>query len=180
MVLEPLYKMHGERHYVVYWDVFTPEQWRVREAEYAAEQARRKELDSRTVDLVIPGEEQNERDHKFEGEKTATGGFQDRRWRHADGGWFRYVVKVRPELPQQLSVTYWGSDSGNRVFDILVDGNRLATETLHNNRPDQFYDQAYPLPGELTTGKSQITVTFQAHPHNIAGGIFGLRVLSAR
>ena len=46
--------------------------------------ARRKELESRTVDLVNPGEEQNERDHKLEGEKTETGGFGNRRWRHAD------------------------------------------------------------------------------------------------
>ena len=81
MALEPFYKMHGNRHYVVYWDLFTPAQWQAREAEYAAELARRKELESRTVDQVIPGEEQNERDHKFEGEKTATGGF-----RTADGG----------------------------------------------------------------------------------------------
>lgn len=178
LVLEPLYKVHGERHYVVYWDLFTPVQWQTREAEYAAEQARRKELDSRTVDLVVPGEEQNERDHKFAGEKSATGGFQDRHWRHADDGWFRYVLKVRPDQPQQLSVTYWGSDSGNRVFDILVDGKTIATETLRNNRPDQFYDQVYLLPAELIKGKGQITVTFQAHPRQIAGGIFGLRVLS--
>jgi len=180
VVLEPLFRMHGDRHYAVYWDVFSPLQWRAKEREHAAEQARRKDLDSRTVDLVIPGEEQNERDHKFEGEKTATGGFQGRHWRHADGGWFRYVLKIRPDRPQQLSVTYWGSDSGNRVFDILVDGKTLATEQLQNNRPDQFYDQTYTLPGELTEGKSQITVTFQAHSDQIAGGIFGLRVLTDR
>ena len=50
---------------------------------------------------------------------------------------------------------------------------KLATERLQNNRPEQFYDQAYPLPPELTKGKSQVTVTFKAHPRQIAGGIFG-------
>jgi DUF1680 family protein len=181
VTLEPFYAMHGGRHYVVYWDVFTPEQYRAKEAEYAAELSRLRELDGRTVDRVCPGEDQNERDHKLEGEKTSAGHFGGRGWRHADdGGFFRYVVKVLPHQPQELSVTYWGSDRGRRVFDILVDGTKLATEQLQNNRPEQFYDQVYKLPEDLTKGKSHVTVIFQAHPHQTAGGIFGLRVLSPK
>ncbi|HVV71730.1 MAG TPA: glycoside hydrolase family 127 protein, partial [Verrucomicrobiae bacterium] len=37
IVLSPLYKMHGERHYVVYWDRYSPEEWRGKEQAYAAE-----------------------------------------------------------------------------------------------------------------------------------------------
>ncbi|MFO0887856.1 MAG: glycoside hydrolase family 127 protein [Isosphaeraceae bacterium] len=178
VTLEPFYKIHGDRHYVVYWDTFTAERWKDKEAEYAAELSRSKELDRRTVDQVKPGEEQNERDHKFEGEKTSAGTFGNRGWRHADdGGHFRYTVKVLPHQPQELSVTYWGSDRGRRVFDLLIDGKKIATETLENNRPEQFYDQTYPLPEELTKGKSQVTVTFQAQPRQTAGGVFGVRVL---
>jgi DUF1680 family protein len=181
VTLEPFYAMHGHRRYVVYWDVFTPARYREKEAEYAAELSRRKELDDRTVDRVSPGEEQNERDHKLEGEKTSAGHFGDRKWRHADdGGFFRYTVRVLPHQPQELSVTYWGSDSGRRVFDILVDGTKLATETLEHNRPEQFYDQVYKFPEELTKGKSHVTVSFQAHPRHTAGGIFGLRVMSPK
>jgi len=146
----------GDRHYVVYWDLFTRAQWQARETEYAAELAQRKELESRTVDLVNPGEEQNERDHKFAAEKSETGVFGNRGWRHADdGGWFRYVLKVLPARPQELSVTYWGSAADRRVFDILVDGRKLATETLENNRPDRFYDQTYALSGELTKARTR-------------------------
>jgi DUF1680 family protein/beta-glucanase (GH16 family) len=177
--LEPFFKIHGKRHYVVYWDVLTPAQWQAKEADYAAELNRRKELESRTVDVVRPGEDQNERDHNFAGEKTSTGVFGGRKWRDADEGWFRYVLKIRPEERQELSVTYWGSDAGRRMFDILADGVKLATERLQNNRPDRFYDQVYPLPPELVKGKSQITVIFQAHPRQTAGGIFGLRVLTS-
>jgi hypothetical protein len=179
VTLEPLYKVHGDRHYVVYWDLFTRAHWQARETEYAAELVQRKELESRTVDVVNPGEEQNERDHKLAAEKSRTGDFDNRGWRHAeDGGWFRYAVKVLPDRPQELSVTYWGSDAGRRVFDILVDGKKLATERLENNRPDRFYDQSYVLSEELTQGKNQVTVTFQAHPRQTAGGVFGLRVLT--
>jgi hypothetical protein len=181
VTLEPFYAMHGNRHYAVYWDVFTPTEWQAKEAEYAADLVRRKELDSRTIDQVNPGEEQNERDHKLEGEKTSAGNFGNRHWRHADdGGYFRYVVKVEPHQAQELSVTYWGSDGGPRVFDVLIDGKKLATERLANNRPDQFYDQVYKLPEDITKGKSQLTVTFQAHPRQTAGGVFGLRVLSQK
>ncbi len=74
-------------------------------------------------------------------------------------------------------MTYWGSDGGNRTFDILVDGQKLATQTLANNRPDEFYDQPYPLPRALLEGKDHVTVVFQAHPGNFAGGVFGLRVV---
>jgi DUF1680 family protein len=178
VTLEPFFKIHSGRHYVVYWDFFTPSEWQTKEAEYAAELARRQELDRRTVDQVHPGEEQNERDHKFEGEKTRTGGFGDRRWRDADDGWFRYELKILPDRPQELSVTYWGGDAGQRVFDILVDGVKLATERLQRKSPEQFYDQTYALPNELIKNKSQVTVTFKAHPRSLAGGIFGVKVLT--
>jgi DUF1680 family protein len=180
ITLEPFYKMHSNRHYVVYWDVFSPEKWKEKEAEYAAELTRHKELDALTVDSVNPGQEQDERDHKFEGERTEAGDFGNRRWRHADdGGYFRYVLKVQPEQPQELCVTYWGGDSGRRVFDILVDGKKLATERLQNKHPDRFFDQTYGLPEDLLHGKSHITVTFQAHTRQMAGGVFGVRILRA-
>ncbi|MGC8639968.1 MAG: beta-L-arabinofuranosidase domain-containing protein [Isosphaeraceae bacterium] len=180
VTLEPFYKVHGNRHYVVYWDFYTSARWQAKEAEYATEVARRRDLASRTVDWVNPGDEQNERAHQFRGENTRTGRFSDRGWRDAAEGWFRYVVQVRPDWAQELCVTYWGSDSGGRVFDILVDDTKLATERLERNRPEQFYDQAYRLPPELIKGKSKVTVTFKAHPGRMAGGIFGLRVLTPK
>lgn len=176
VTLEPFYKMHGDRHYVVYWDVFTPAQWQVKEQEYVAELARQKELEARTIDYVNPGEEQNERDHKLQGERHGAGDFGGRKWRHAPDGWFSWEVKVLPGQPQELRVTYWGSDVG-RVFDVLVDGEKIATQKLNNNRPDQFYDEVYPLPEKLTQGTERINVKFQAHPGNTAGGVFGLRTM---
>ena len=32
VTLEPLYKIHGDRHYVVYFDCFTPAQWQAKKA----------------------------------------------------------------------------------------------------------------------------------------------------
>jgi hypothetical protein len=66
---------------------------------------------------------------------------------------------------------------GPREFDILIDGRKIATQKLNNNRPEMFYDEIYPIPDELTKGKAKITVRFQAHPGNMAGGVFDCRVL---
>jgi uncharacterized protein len=179
LTLEPFYRMHGKRHYTVYFDAFTPEQWRAKQEEYAAELAKRKALEARTVDRVNPGEEQNERDHKLQGERTNAGDFGDHKYRHAGDGWFSWELKVLSGAAQQLCVTYWGSDNGGRDFDILVDGEKLATEKLVGKKPGAFFDQTYPLPENLLTGKSKITVKFQAHPRNTAGGVFGCAVLKS-
>jgi DUF1680 family protein len=176
-ILEPFYAMHGGRRYQVYWDHFTPEGWKAREEAYRLEIERRKDLEARTVDLVNPGEEQDERGHKLAGEKTQAGPFMDRKWRHApDGGWFSYELKVLPGKAQELAVTYWGSDVG-RIFDVLVDGQKVATQRLQMNRPDRFYDEIYPLPEDLVAGKEKVVVKFQGHPGSTAGGVFGVRVL---
>jgi len=178
VVLEPFYSMHGNRHYMVYFDAFTPGQWKDKESEYAAEQARQRELAERTVDYVCPDGEQSERDHALKGERTDHGDFGGRKWRHAtDGGWFSWQLKVLPGRPQELWVTYWGSDGGNRIFDVLVDDKKVATQRLQNNKPDKFYDEIYAVPASLLEGKQTVTVKFQAHPGAWAGGVFGARIM---
>lgn len=180
VTLEPFYAMHGDRSYVVYFDRFTPTQWKEKEADYAVELARQREFAARTVDFVVPDNEQSERDHVMQGEKTSAGDLGDRKWRHAtDGGWFSWQLKVQAERPQELWVTYWGGDGGNRTFDILVDGQKIATQKLENNKPGQFYDAVYPLPAALLKGKQTISVKFQAQPGMWAGGVFGVRVMKA-
>jgi uncharacterized protein len=132
---------------------------------------------ARTVDDVRPGEQQSEVDHAFKGQKSSSGG-DSPKWRDArDGGWFEYQLRVPGSQPAELLVTYWGSDAGNRQFDILVDGQKIATEKLEGRRPNEHLEQSYAVPPALTQGKSQVTIRFQAHPGNFAGGVFGLRVL---
>ncbi len=89
--------MHGARPYVVYWDRFTPEQWQQQEQAYQAEQARQREIAQHTVDSVNPGAQQSETDHKLQGDKTSSGDFSDRKFRHAVDGWFSYELKVLPD-----------------------------------------------------------------------------------
>jgi hypothetical protein len=89
-------------------------------------------------------------------------------------------MKVQGDQPVQLVCTYWGSDAGGRVFDILVDGERLVTQTLERNKADHFLDQIYVLPKTMIQGKAKVTVTFQAHPGKTAGGLFAARLLKTK
>jgi uncharacterized protein len=178
VLLYPFFRLHDKR-YTVYWDLFTESEWLARETERKAEQERERDLADRTLDLIAIGEMQSERDHNLQGENTGAGEALGRKWRHAtDGGWFAFELKTAADAVNQLSVTYWGSDTGGmREFDILVDGTKVAAQKLENNRPNKFYDEIYLLPDDLTRGKTKVTVRFQAHPGKWAGGIFGARML---
>lgn len=175
--LVPFHSLH-DRRYTVYFDEYTEADWTLREAELRAEQERQAALEARTVDRLRIGEMQPERDHNLQGEQTSTGEAFGRKWRHAiDGGWFGFDLEARPAGPQELRVTYWGGETGNRVFDILVNGEKIATQRLRQNAPDKFFEQKYPIPEHITKGRDQINVRFQAQPGAWAGGVFDVRLL---
>jgi len=177
VTLYPFYRMHNKR-YTVYWDFLTTEQWNQRQAQYRVEQKRLRELEARSVDVTRIGETRAEKNRSLKGERTSAGEFNGRKWRHAtNGGWFSFDVKVLPKESVDLLCTYWGSDSGGRVFDILVSGKKIATQALDNNKPGRFFDVTYPIPEELTRDKDKVTVRFEAHPDKLAGGLFGCRTI---
>jgi uncharacterized protein len=178
VTLYPFYRMHGKR-YSVYWDLFTQRQWSVRQWDYIKRQMWAQQLEMRTADFAQPGAMQSERDHNMQGERTQAGEHSGRKWRHAtDGGWVSFDMKVPADRGVELVATYWGGDAGGRTFDILVDGVKVATQTLDNDKPGQFFEVSYPVPEELTLGKQKVTVRFQARPGATAGGLYGLRVLT--
>lgn len=177
LTLVPFYREY-KKPYIVYWDVLDERQWEASLETYKADLARQKALEARTVDRVLIGDPASEKRHRLQGERTSAGEFGGRRWRHAGEGWFSYEMKVSGDKPVELLSMYWGSDAGNREFDILIDGTKIATQKLEHNRPEKFYDEAYPIPPELTKGKQRITVRFQAGPGKTAGGVFDCRVLN--
>ncbi len=175
--LIPLFQIADQR-YSVYFDCLGEAQWAELEAERAAERRRLAQLEARTTDYFLPGQMQPEREHNLTGENIRNGRHNGRTWRDAaDGGWFSFEMGVAPEQPMTLVCTYWGDDSGPRTFDILIDGEKIASQTLNRPKPGQFTDIEYPVPPALTLGKQRVTVRIQAHPGNIAGGLFGCRML---
>ena len=177
---QTLVPFHGidDSRYVVYWDLFSESGWEQHEAAYEEERQRQRDLEGRTVDLFQTGEMQPERDHKVTGENTSAGEFGGRKYRHAyNGGWFSCEIKLPENQPADLIITYWGSESGKRDFDLLLDGEKFASESLNRDKPEKFWDKTYPLPESLTASKTKAVLRFQAQPEHFAGGVYGIRVV---
>jgi hypothetical protein len=174
--LKPFYSIYNRR-YSVYWDLFNEEGWNIRQAEYKAELERINKIKDATIDFVQPGEMQPERNHNFKGEKTTPGGFKERANRESRSGWFSFDMKIKPDIPVALVVEYWGGFPGAKSFDILVNDKLIATENISSKKEGQFINVQYDIPEEISSGKSKITVKFQAHQHNTAGPVFGVRTI---
>lgn len=184
VILVPYHRLF-DQHYAVYWLLTDEAGWKriqsersAREAAKAREAARQAARAARTIDAVEIGVAESEQAHRLKGENTRDGKHAQRRWQDAERGWFEYELGVLPEVPVTLHCTYWGSDSG-RVFDILVNGTRVATQELAQNQPGEFFDIEYAMPVALTQGRKSVVVRFVAHPGSTAGGLFACATLKA-
>ncbi len=176
--LMPFHQL-DDQHYSVYWDVFTPEQWTVQQSLYQEQKKLQQQLEMRTLDLLRTGEMQPERDHNFVADGTEAGEDHTRKFRIANnGGSLTFTMKVDATQPNELINTYWGMDNRGRVFDILIDGVKVATEDINKYKESRFYDITYPIPADLTKGKQSVQVQLKAiNKGNAAGPLFGSRMV---
>jgi len=175
VTLRPFYSIF-DRFYSVYWKVYTPADLKRREAEIAAEEARRKDLERRTVDAVRVGVEASEREHAYASERAETGVFEGRRYRFARSTWFSYDLAVPKDGAVALVCTYWGGETRPRAFDVIVDGEKIATQRLAENKPGEFFDMTYPIPERLLRGKERVTVRFAA-ANDVVGAVYDVRLV---
>jgi uncharacterized protein len=174
----PFHRVY-EEHYAIYFPILNASEWKAREGEIRAAEERRAKFDLATVDTVQPGFQQSEVEHHFQSENSDTGNFRDRKWRDArNGGWLSYEVAVDPVKPMALVSTYFGGDMG-RDFDIIVGGEKVASQKINGSPRAKFFNVINELPPSLTKGKSKIIVRYQANHAAMAGGLFGLRVMEA-
>jgi DUF1680 family protein len=172
--LIPFFRLHDAR-YQMYWQLTTREQIAARKEQLAAAERAKALREANTLDRVAPGEQQPEVEHDFLGEKSDSGLRNGRRWRR--GEWFQYTLSTRGEKAVDLSVTYWGGDAG-RSHDIFVNGELLASETLDNSHPEQFFDKRYAIPAKFLSGAAtdRITIKFSASP-GTAAGVYDVRLM---
>jgi DUF1680 family protein len=176
VTLIPFFQVFDQR-YTVYWNVMSPAEWDKRKADMAATDARRKELERSTIDTVSVDAAASERDHAYQGESATEGYFEGRRTREARGGWFSYQLRVAPDRPVTLVCAYRGSEGRRRTFDVLVEGQKIATESLEYHPTEQL-DREYVLPETITRGKDRVTVKFQAQPQTTAGALIDVRTVA--
>ena len=75
-----------------------------------------------------------------------------------------------------LVFTYKGAEGRARRFDVLVDGEKVATKTVEYH-PTELLDAEYAIPEPLTRGKEHVTVRFQTDPDVSSASIAEVRVV---
>lgn len=180
LVFEAFYKIHDAR-YMMYWMLMTDQKTL---DSLSKAQAAALLLEGRTIDRLTPGQQQPEVDHKMvqtnttasvnQGESLRSGGSCT----GGTGASVTYELSTNGEADLSLWVRYWGNETTcSRTFDILVDGQKVATETLENKwKVNEFKNVEYTLPNSLVAGKSIVTVKFQA-TSGMVGGLYGVRLL---
>lgn len=176
--LEPFFRIHDSR-YMMYWLSMTPKEYDRYIVNARRDEEQRLALDSRTVDAVNTGEQQPEADHFMESQSSGAGNFNGEPWRDAsNGGFFSYKMKTDGRSDLSLRLRYWGNESGNRRFDILVDDTVIASENTSGKwKRDEFIEEEYAIPASLLDGKQTITVKFAGKQGQTAGGIYHVRLL---
>jgi len=174
LTLIPFFRLHDSR-YVIYWQSETEDAVKEIQAEIAAAEAAKQELERNTVDLIYPGEQQPESDHFIKFEQSNAGINSGKHWRDARG-WFSYQMKNPDKVPVKLNVMYFGGDRG-RKFNILVNDKVIANVELAGNRGNEFYTVDYDIPEALIKDKATLTVKFEAAEGSIAGGVYEVRLL---
>ena len=174
--LIPFYQIQHQR-YSVYWNLESSAAWQ----QFASSNAI---ANARIIDQVNIGDPISEAAHDLVAVNSASGNFDGLNWRDANenlstsGGSFSYVLAVRPDVSMSAECTFWGSDSGSRIFNILANGTVIGTETLTNDMPGEFFTVDYPIPSAITSGQTNVTIKLASFPNETAGGLFGLQTVT--
>ncbi|WP_116127754.1 glycoside hydrolase family 127 protein [Lewinella sp. IMCC34183] len=176
LTLIPFYRLHDAR-YMIYWRVTTPEdlaEWQAFQEEQAAKS---QQLEERTVDRVIPGEQQPEVEHDYTGEKDRSGIREGRLYRNTRD-YFAYTLSDPEGVGRRLQLTFFGGER-DRSFDLVVNGKKVATVDLQDDLAPVFYTREYELPAAVTDRAvaDGITVRFEAAPGSTTASIFDVRLL---
>jgi hypothetical protein len=178
LVLEPFYGIHDSR-YMLYWLSATQQEYTKMLDDLRETERQQLVLDGRTVDAVNTGEQQPEADHLMRQRNTNTGIHREERYRNArPGGFVQYEMKTDGREDLTLMVRYWGNETGNRSFNILIDEQTLVTENIVGQwNKNEFVNVEYKISAEMLKSKTDITVRFVGLEENNAGRIFHVRLL---
>lgn len=178
--LEPFFSLHDSR-YAIYFLSLSENDYKDRVDRLRQEQEATLTLDRRTVDKVSPGEQQPEADHRLQSENTTSGVQDNNPYRFlSDGGFFSYEMDTQGHSDLQLSVGYWGAETGqDRSLSIEIDGEPLVTETdFPATNKTRIERKEYEIPEAMLRDKKRITVRFQGG-QGPSARVFDVRLLKA-
>ncbi len=176
--LQPFFTIHDAR-YMMYWLSLSENEYKRTADSLAIIEKTKLALDARTVDAIVPGEQQPEADHGMKTEKTNSGLFKDAFYREVlKGGQLSYLLFPKAEKNLKLLVRYWGNEWGKRSFKIYIDDVLVATEnTVGKWNRNEFVNVEYPLPENLIKNKSQLVLKIVPNDDSMAGGFYYIALL---
>lgn len=181
--LEPFFSLHDSR-YAIYFLALSGSEYNSMLQEIKAREEAMLILDRRTIDAIVPGEQQPEADHKITSENSMTGRQNDKAYRTArNGGSFSYDLYTEGKRSLSLSIGYWGNESGQggrqRGLDILIDGELFLSETdFANNGREEIVRKEYKIDDSLIEGKEKIRITFRPKEENVCPRLFDIRFVT--
>ena len=177
--LEPFFSLHDSR-YAVYFLSLSSDDYAKMLDKIKADEAAALELDRRTVDAIVPGEQQPEADHKIQSQNSTTGNQDNKPYRTVRrGGSFSYDLYPDGNTGLSLSIGYWGNENNqNRAIEILIEDMPFITEReFPVNGQAEIVRKEYQIPVGFYQGKEKIRITFRAVDGAQAPRIFDVRFL---
>jgi len=172
----PFFSMH-RRTYAAYWDVLTPADLTARGRELAAERERLRALEAATISSVTIGDRESEKTFNQQGQETSVIRTDGRSGRRAIK-WFSYDLPLKAQTMATLVATYNSDQRRPRSFEVLIDGQKVASESQPQSSLSKFYDKEYVIPAELMRHKEKLTVRFEAANGLEVTPVFGVRLIS--
>jgi len=172
----PFFSMH-RRTYAAYWDVLTPVDLAARARQLTAERERVRALDAATIASVAIGDRESEKTFNQQGLETSVIRTDGRSGRRAIK-WFSYDLPVKAQTMVTLVATYNSDQRRPRSFDVLIDGQKVASESQPQSSLSKFYDKEYVIPAELMRHKETLTVRFEATNGLEVTPVFAVRLIN--
>ncbi len=183
--LIPFYQIHHQR-YMCYWYQQTPEAFA--QSDMAKKEAENEALQGRTLDFVVPGEQQSEAGHEYNySSNSGKGNYNGESYRDAQaGGYVQYALYNQEGVIDGLAIMcrFTTADKGRKAT-LLVDGKVIATITIPSSvkgSENGFYNIEYPIPASLATksngkAKDKFVVRLSATGGTPNPGLYGLRLM---
>lgn len=175
VTLRPFFEQYGRRT-AVYFPLMRNEEWAAKERAHASNEAERRAVEARTIDLLQPTDRQQERQHGLRTQDTEIWSYAGRGMQMAwwtPGSFVESSLKVGSG-ENLLRVLYWGEDV-NTDFLIEVNGEPFIREKRLAKPIKDFVAVEYPLPRRLIAGRDTMTVRFTSA--GSAASVYELRTV---
>ena len=185
LTLQPFYEIQHAR-YMCYWYQQTPEGFA--NSDMAKTEAANQALQARTIDFVVPGEQQSEAGHEYNySTDSSKGNYRGESYRDAkQNGYVQYALYNKENVADHLSLMcrFTKYDKGRKA-ELLVDGTKIADVMIPANMKSDdngFFNMEFAIPDNLLKDaqgnvKQKFVVRLTASSETPNPGLYILRLM---